>query len=186
MEVEELKKNWNIMEERLGRMEMENHRLKTENVDNKLKQMNNRLLVRVTFVIFFLPMSFLYLARYAELQFSLLTWVFLFIFVAIVACRQFAWMWLLKKIDCMHMTVSEVYLAESRFRLSFKIGIGLSILCAIPLFASMIWDMAEAGDSYLLIGAWTGLVVGLLIGFRLFLKAWRGVKELREAVADLK
>ena len=36
-----------------------------------------------------------------------------------------------------------------------------------------------------LIGAWTGLVVGGLIGIRLFLKAWSGIKELKEAITDL-
>lgn len=186
MELQELKKNWNIMDERLSQLDMESCQLKTKTVDEKLKQMRNRLFLRVTFVVFFLPLSFSYLSHYAELQFSLLTWILLLIFVAIVISRQFTWMWLLKKIDCTRMTVREVFLAENRFRIAFKIGIGLSAVCAIPLLASMIWDMAGAGDRYLLVGAWTGLAVGLLIGIRMFLKAWRGVKELKEAVADLK
>ena len=36
-----------------------------------------------------------------------------------------------------------------------------------------------------LIGVWTGLVLGLLIGICLFLKAWSGIKELKEAITDL-
>ena len=49
--------------------------------------------------------------------------------------------------------------------MSFKVGIAVSVLCAVPLLASMIWDMSQMGDRYILIGAWTGLVVGTLIGF---------------------
>ena len=83
------------------------------------------------------------------------------------------------------MTVRQVCLAESRFRMSFKVGIAVSVLCAGPLLASMIWDMCQMGDHYLLIGVWTGLVVGMLIGIRLFLKAWSGIKELKEVITDL-
>ena len=83
-------------------------------------------------------------------------------------------MLLLRKIDCLKMTVREACLAESRFRMSFKVGIAVSVLCAVPLLASMIWDMSQMGNRYMLIGVWTGLVVGLLIGIRVFLKHGAG------------
>lgn len=103
----------------------------------------------------------------------------------IILARQLTWSILLKKIDCLTLTVREVCLAESRFRMSFKIGIVVSLLSAIPLLASMIWDMSRFGDRYMMMGVWTGLAVGSVIGLRKFRQSWRGIKELRQAIADL-
>lgn len=185
MELDELKKNWNVMEERLGKLEMENRQMLNKTVNGKVKQMRQRLMLRLTFVVFLLPLFLAFITHHAEYDFSTLTWALMYLFVAVVAVRQFAWMWLLNKMDCLKMSVREVCLAESRFRIAFKVGITASVLCGIPLLASMIWDMSASGERYILIGAWMGLCVGLLFGLRAFLKAWRGVKELREAIAEL-
>lgn len=185
MELEELKQNWNIMEEKLGRLEMEQRQLLNKTVNSKVKQVQDRVLRRFTIVVICLPFFCWYIIHKQMCDFSLSTWILLFLFVAVIIARQFTWMLLLRKIDCLKMTVREVCLAESRFRMSFKVGIAVSVLCAVPLLASMIWDMAEFGNRSILIGAWTGLVVGLLIGLRLFFKAWSGIKELREAISDL-
>ncbi|WP_303208774.1 hypothetical protein [Bacteroides oleiciplenus] len=185
MELEELKQNWNIMEERLGRLEMEQRQQQNNKVVSKVKQVQDRVLRRFTIVVICLPLLCWLLVHNRAYDFSVLTWILLFLFVAVILARQFAWMVLLRRIDCLKMTVREVCLAEGRFRMSFKVGIAVSVLCAVPLLASMIWDMSRMGDRYLLIGAWTGLAVGLIIGLRLFFKAWSGVKELREAIADL-
>lgn len=185
MELEELKKNWNVMEERLGKLEIENRQLLNKTVNSKVKQIQQRLMLRLTFVVFLIPLFLTFIVHRAEYNFSILTWVLMYLFVVVVALRQFVWMRLLKKIDCLQMTVREVCLVESRFRMAFKLGISASVLCGIPLLASMIWDMSTFGDRYIMIGAWTGLCIGLLFGIRTFLKAWRGVKELREAIAEL-
>ena len=168
MELEELKQNWNIMEERLGRLEMDQRQQLNSKVVSKVKQVQDRVLRRFTVLVLCLPLMSWLLVRNQVYDFSVLTR-----------------MLLLRKIDCLKMTVREVCLAESRFRMSFKVGIAVSVLCAVPLLASMIWDMSQMGDRYILIGAWTGLVVGTLIGIRLFLKAWSGIKELKEAITDL-
>lgn len=185
MELDELKKNWNVMEERLGKLEMENRQIQNKNVSSKVKQMRQRLMLRLTFIVFFLPLFLAFIAHHGMYDFSTLTWTLMYLFVAVVALRQFAWMWLLNKMDCLKMTVREVCLAESRFRMAFKVGISASVLCGIPLMASMLWDMSTFGDRYVIIGAWSGLCVGLFVGLRMFFKAWRGVKELREAIEEL-
>lgn len=184
MELEELKQNWNIMEERLGRLEMDQRQQLNNKVVSKVKKVQDRVLRRFTIVVICLPFFCWYIVHNQMCDFSMSTWVLLFLFVAVIIARQFTWMLLLRKIDCLKMTVREVCLAESRFRMSFKVGIAVSVLCAVPLLASMIWDMSQMGDRYILIGAWTGLVVGTLIGIRLFLKAWSGIKELKEAITD--
>ncbi|WP_418698595.1 hypothetical protein [Bacteroides sp.] len=185
MELEDLKKDWNEMEERLGRLEMENRQLQHKAVKSKVEQMRKRLLLRQTFFIICLPLLSYQVVRHSELDFSALTWGLMFLFIVVLLIRQIVWRQLLKKVDCVQMTVREACLAENRFRFFFKIGVAVSAFSAIPLLVSMIWDIAGMGDQYMLIGAWTGLVVGLLLGIRIFLKAWRGVKELREAIADL-
>ncbi len=185
MELEELKQNWNIMEERLGRLEMDQRQQLNNKVVSKVKQVQDRVLRRFTVLVLCLPFMSWLLVRNQAYDFSVLTWVLLFLFVVVILARQLTWMLLLRKIDCLKMTVREACLAESRFRMSFKVGIAVSVLCAVPLLASMIWDMSQMGNRYMLIGVWTGLVVGLLIGIRVFLKAWSGIKELKEAITDL-
>jgi len=186
MELEDLKKDWTDMEERLGKLEMEHRELMNKTIVSKVEQVRERVLRRFLIVVFCLPFLCWFMVRHQAFNFSLLTWILMFVFVAVITARQITWWWLLKSIDCLKMTVRDVCLTENRFRMSFKIGIAVSVVCAIPLLASMMWDMSKAGDQYVLIGMWTGLFVGLLIGIRLFFRAWRGVKELREAIADLK
>ncbi|MDE6347387.1 MAG: hypothetical protein K2L60_01650 [Bacteroides sp.] len=185
MELENLKKNWNIMEERLGRLEIENRKLLHRAVDSKVKQMRQRLLLRLTFIVFLLPMLLWQITRQNEFEFSPLTWGLVSLFLVTILIRQCTWAYLLNRIDCNRMAVREVCLAEARFRQSFKVGIGVSVLLAIPMLAGMLWDINHLGDPYILAGAWTGLAVGVILGLRLFFKAWNGVKELQEAIADL-
>ena len=132
MELEELKQNWNIMEERLGRLEMEQRQQLNNKVVSKVKQVQDRVLRRFTIVVICLPFFCWYIVHNQMCDFSLSTWVLLFLFVAVIIARQFTWMLLLRKIDCQKMTVREVCLAESRFRMSFKVGIAVSVLCAVP------------------------------------------------------
>lgn len=185
MELEDLKKNWNIMEDRLGKLEMEQRHLQTKMVETKVQQVRRRLLGRTSMLIVCLPILLWVIVRHQAYSFSLLTWVLMFLFVVLIIARQVMWWWLLKKIDCLTMTVREVCLMESRFRMAFKAGVAVGVVWAIPLLASMIWDMSEFGDRNMMTGVWTGLAVGGVVGTYKFLRAWRGVKELREAIADL-
>lgn len=185
MELEDLKKNWNIMEDRLGKLEMEQRHLQTKTVETKVQQVRRRLLGRTSMLIVCLPILLWVIVRHQAYNFSVLTWVLMFLFVVLIIARQVMWWWLLKKIDCLTMTVREVCLVESRFHMAFKAGVAVGVVWAIPLLASMIWDMSRFGDRYMLIGVWTGLAVGLVVGTHKFLRAWRGVKELRKAISDL-
>ena len=185
MELEDLKKNWAAMTEGLARLEIENRKQLHRTVDGKVKQMRQRLLLRLTFVVFLLPLLLWNVVRHTQYNFSIQTWVMVLLFVVVIGIRQFTWMYLLGKIDCNRMVVHEVCLAEARFRLSFKVGIGVSVLLAIPMLAGMLWDMSHFGDPYILAGAWMGLAVGLILGLRLFLRAWNGVRDRRGAIADL-
>ena len=51
MELEELKQNWNIMEERLGRLEMEQRQQLNNKVVSKVKKVQDRVLRRFTIVV---------------------------------------------------------------------------------------------------------------------------------------
>ena len=111
MELEELKQNWNIMEERLGRLEMEQRQQLNNKVVSKVKQVQDRVLRRFTVLILCLPLMAWLLVRNQVYDFSVLTWVLLFLFVVVILARQLTWMLLLRKIDCLKMTVREVCLA---------------------------------------------------------------------------
>ena len=55
MELEELKQNWNIMEERLGRLEMDQRQQLNNKVVSKVKQVQDRVLRRFTVLVLCLP-----------------------------------------------------------------------------------------------------------------------------------
>ena len=81
MELEELKQNWNIMEERLGRLEMEQRQQQNSKVVSKVKQVQDRVLRRFTVLVLCLPFVSWLLVRNQAYDFSVLTWILLFLFV---------------------------------------------------------------------------------------------------------
>ena len=108
MELEELKQNWNIMEERLGRLEMDQRQQLNNKVVSKVKKVQDRVLRRFTIVVICLPFFCWYIVHNQMCDFSMSTWVLLFLFVAVIIARQFTWMLLLRKIDCLKMTVRRI------------------------------------------------------------------------------
>lgn len=171
------------MKERLEGLELEHRQLLNKTVDSKLKRLRGYVSWRRLCLIFLLPPFVYMMSHLGGLEYSTLTWVLLFLFVAVIASRQLILLWLMEKIDCVKMTVRETCLAENRFRRAFKIGLLISVLSAIPLLTSLMWDISDS--RYTLMGMWIGLLLGSLMGGRLCYKAWQGVKELKEAVADL-
>lgn len=186
MELEEMKKNWNMMEERLERIEVKNQQQLTAKIKSTLGNLKKNLLFKLTFVVLFIPFWLQLATLNSGMEFSTLTWVLMTWFVIFILIRQSYWYFLVKKIDCLQMSVREVCMVESRFQLAFKVGMLVSVASAVPLLTSLIYDIAGFGNLYMLYGAWTGLALGLVLGIRLFLKAWGSVKELRETIANLK
>ena len=92
MELEDLKKNWAAMTERLDRLEIENRKQLHRTVDGKVKQMRQRLLLRLTFVVFLLPLLLWNVVRHTQYNFSIQTWVMVLLFVVVIGIRQFTWM----------------------------------------------------------------------------------------------
>ena len=85
MELEELKQNWNIMEERLGRLEMEQRQQLNSKVVSKVKQVQDRVLRRFTVLVLCLPLMSWLLVRNQVYDFSMSTWILLlFLFVAVI------------------------------------------------------------------------------------------------------
>ena len=118
MELEELKQNWNIMEERLGRLEMEQRQQLNNKVVSKVKQVQDRVLRRFTVLILCLPLMAWLLVRNQVYDFSVLTWVLLFLFVVVILARQLTWMLLLRKIDCLKIDRKSTRLNSSHDRQS--------------------------------------------------------------------
>lgn len=88
MELEELKQNWNIMEERLGRLEMEQRQQLNSKVVSKVKQVQDRVLRRFTVLVLCLPLMSWFLVRNQVYDFSVLTWILLFLFVVVILARN--------------------------------------------------------------------------------------------------
>ena len=80
MELEELKQNWNIMEERLGRLEMDQRQQLNNKVVSKVKKVQDRVLRRFTIVVICLPFFCWYIVHNQMCDFSMSTWVLLFLF----------------------------------------------------------------------------------------------------------
>ena len=79
MELEELKQNWNIMEERLGRLEMDQRQQLNNKVVSKVKKVQDRVLRRFTIVVICLPFFCWYIVHNQMCDFSMSTWVLLFL-----------------------------------------------------------------------------------------------------------
>lgn len=187
MELEELKKNWELVEKRLERLE----RLESEHgskVDydtmrSTVERLKRRVL-RQSFILCLVPLNFWLLNCNQRGIVSIWTWAMVALFVCLVAAGLLHRWRLLERLECRNLSVRETCLVENRFRRSFKIGIMVNVPCALLVLACLGIDFAAVNE-YLLTGLLTGMLVGIPLGVVIFLRVWREVKELRRQVEAL-
>lgn len=186
MELEDIKKNWAVMEKRLERLEMESNQRLHENVNNRLKRVRGLFLRPFgTAFLCFTPFIYLYADIRNEPGFSLLTWCLLLFSIASSLFWEIYWVRQLNKIDCMSMTVHEICLSASRFQLSFVEGMRFGAIIGLLSVSSIIWDSLHMNDSFFIVIVLVGGIVGLVIGIFNARKMNKSINELQKSIADL-
>ncbi len=185
MELEDLKKGWKEMENRIDRLEgelkMERHK-KTTSARDRL-EWRFRILAIICFVT---PISFRPLMGMA--QFSDRTEILFCIFFIImgILCalksRQIANLDLNQQ--SLKETLIKVQKDQKRYRYKPLIGIAL----ATPVLLSIIADVYAANEPYAMYGIYGGLFFGSLLGLfirRRIMREWEAMrKALEEEVGE--
>lgn len=192
MELEDLKKNWELVEKRLERLEQqqeqEQQHVAYHSMQSTVKRLKQRLL-RQSCILWLVPLNFWLVDRNYDGFLSLRTWVMLALFFGLVVGQLLHKWWLLERLDSLECSVREACVAANRFRRSFKVGVMVNVPYALLLLASLELDFASADDSlvsdYMQTGFLVGLLIGLPLGVVIFLRAWRDVKELRRQAEGL-
>lgn len=198
MELEDLKKNWELVEKRLERLEQQQeqeqqHRGRRQPDYDAMQDTVKRMKRRIGWqssILCLVPLNFwLASQNYTGGLFSTWTWAIITLFIGVGAAKLIYRWRLLERLDSQHLPVREACIAANRFRQSFKTGTMFGIACALPLLVSIWLDFSSAGDAqvskYLQEGFLAGLLIGIPLGVRVFLRAWREVKELQRQVEEL-
>lgn len=192
MELEDLKKNWELVEKRLERLEQqqeqERQHVAYHSMQSTVKRLKQRL-QRQSCILWLVPLNFWLVDRNYDGLLSLRTWVMLALFFGLVVGQLLHKWLLLERLDSLECSVREACVTANRFRRSFKVGVMVNVPYALLLLASLELDFASAADSlvsgYMQAGFLVGLLIGLPLGVVIFLRAWRDVKELRRQAEGL-
>lgn len=187
MEMEELKKNWKLVEKRLERLELEHENVDYNAMRSTVERLRQRTLRQLA-ILCPVPLNLWLVSQNYSGLFSAWTWAMTALFIGIGAAKLL-YRWRLERLDDQRLSVREACITANRFRQLFKAGTMLGIACALPLLGSIWLDFASAGDTqvskYLQEGFLAGVLIGLPLGVRIFLRAWREIKELYNQVKRL-
>lgn len=185
MELEDLKKGWKEMENRIDRLEgelkMERHKKRTSARDRL--EWRFRILTCICFVT---PISFRPLMGMA--QFSNRTLILFSIFFIIMGIICAFKSIRIAKLDMSQQSLKETLIKvqkeEKLFRYKPLIGIAL----ATPVLLSIIADVYAANEPYAMYGIYGGLFFGSLLGLfirRRIMREWEAMRQaLEEEVGE--
>lgn len=187
MELEELKTKWRDLDGRLGRADEKIDRLTAEVTAGKMSSAKQRL-TRLTrmgiLLLVMLPFFLLNIFRHDGAGPDTAIVVLLALFVAAMLVRQVVLLSLLARIDPANQSVRETCAAVLRLRTCFIAGVGAGIVLAVPLLVALGIYMGRMTTPYAFYGFVAGLVIGLPLGVRIFLRMWGDINRLRMALQD--
>lgn len=185
MELDDLKTKWSELEGRLDGTNARTEQLAAEVAAGKITSAKQRL-VRMTrlgiFILAMLPLLFLNIFRYDEVGPGVTVKVLLALFIFAMLIRQVLLLVLLGRIEPGRQSVCEACAAVLRFRSCFLAGVGVGIVLAVPLFVALGIFMGRMTTPYVLYGFVAGLVIGLPLGVRIFLRMLGDINALRAAL----
>ena len=91
---------------------------------------------------------------------------------------------LLARIEPGNRTVRETCAAVLRFRTCFLWGVGAGIALGVPLLILLGFYMGSLTSPYVFYGFVAGLIVGLPLGVRIFLRMMGDINALRAALRE--
>ena len=170
MELDELKTKWHELDGRLSCADTKIDRLTAEVSAGKM--------------LAALPLCFANLFRTGEADPGTAVKATLALFIFAMLARQIALLVLLARIEPGNRTVRETCAAVLRFRTCFLWGVGAGIALGVPLLILLGVYMGSLTSPYVFYGFVAGLIVGLPLGVRIFLRMMGDINALRAALRE--
>lgn len=189
MELDDLKTKWRELDERLDDADVKIDRLTAEVAAGKFtsaKQRLARILRMQLFLVAVLPMLFMNIFRYGDNpDAGIAVKVLLALFIMAMLGRQVFLIITLSQIRPGTQSVREACAAVLRFRRWFLVGVVAGIALGAPFLIALGFYMSALTTPYMLYGFWAGLVVGIPLGVRIFLRMRNEINALRNALRDV-
>ena len=173
MELDELKTKWHELDGRLSCADTKIDRLTAEVSAGKITSAKQRLARTIRLGIFLLaalPLCFANLFRTGEADPGTAVKATLALFIFAMLARQIALLVLLARIEPGNRTVRETCAAVLRFR--------------VPQLILLGFYMGSLTSPYVFYGFVAGLIVGLPLGVRIFLRMMGDINALRAALRE--
>ena len=182
MELDELKTKWHELDGRLSCADTKIDRLTAEVSAGKIISAKQRLARTIRLGIFLLavlPLCFANISRTGEADLGTAVKATLALFIFAMLARQIALLVLLARIEPGAGT------AVLRFRTCFLWGVGAGIVLGVPLLISLGFYVGSLTSPYVFYGFVAGLIVGLPLSVRIFLRMMGDINALRAALRDV-
>ena len=187
MELDDLKTNWRDLDGRLAGANEKIDRLTARVTAGKVvsaKQRLRRTILLGLAMLSALPMCLLNISRNAPVEPGVAVKVLLALFIMVMLGRQVFLMILLARIDPARQSVYDACVAVLRFRMCFFVGVGIGVAVAVPLLVALGIYCSRLDAPYILYGYVSGLVVGIPLGVRIFLRKLSDINDMRAALQN--
>lgn len=190
MELEDLKKNWNDLNDRLDRTDERLRALTCKAVRERADDLRRRTERRLWLPLVaagMLPLLFYNLNRMTDWTLGTPFAVSLALFVIVSVADSIALLVRLHDIDPVRSTVSEICRRTRALRRHLLWGFAVQFTLMLVLILLLITDLEQSNlpdVEYMMYGFWFGLAVGLPIGIRRFMKIYGDVVEMERTFGD--
>jgi hypothetical protein len=184
--IEELRQQWKSMSLRVATLEQDNVALMERLKQNKQKSLHQRLvsyrkrMMIISAVLPFVLAPLLVIYFGCKVPFAILYCAFFWIMSGVNAV---IWRAMLA-FDASTMTTEDALRWEYRIRRYWKRGRLLGCIMGLPVLVWLFSILYNIGDSWAIIGAWTGCVVGLVFGYMADYRQRALLKQLKREIED--
>lgn len=185
MDIEDLKRNWQQLELRVNKAEFENRRLAERLCKNNATGIKHKLMARYRAMTIVCAISPLWIILF-NMQMNVNAYLFagyISFFVIMALATAYIWFWMANT-DYMSMTVKDAIIATYKAEKLCKNHNWIGFVTGIPLLVFLMITISETGEYVIITGAWTGLIVGGLIGLYIRLRNRRLLREMRRMLED--
>ncbi len=186
MELDEIKKTWGDLNDRLEKVESLNKKLVTAMLNEKQKTAKDKLIAyERKFLIFSVLFVFFTLLEYYAQIFTGITVILfecVFVFSAIWQAYK---LYLLRQMRIDTCSTTELLNKAIRFKVLTRLHTLVGMFLLIPILVVFFTYEEHLSNTYMMMGAIVGLVIGLIIGFIYFFKNLGDIDALIKSYKDL-
>ncbi len=187
MELEDLKRGWRELDERMAAVEARAHATAMDVACERIRSSRARL-VKTTYLpmigVCLLPMMICGVFRELGVDPGPVFYIFLFLFVAAVLVNHTTILLLLRGMDPVGRTVRESCADVLRLRRHFLCGVAVKVTLAVPVIVSLC--VAFYGiDPWIDWGMIAGLAVGIAAGVRIFIRVRSDIAGIENSLCGM-